>query len=390
MESPLPDDTTPPAAARSSVLIVDDDALLRETMHTVLADEGYLVIEAEDGVAACDCCDAALPNLIVVDARMPRMDGYTLCRELRSRPATAHVPILMVTALNDRASIAAAYEAGATDFIAKPFDWLILTHRIRYMLRTADMVEVLRSSEAWLRAAKDAAEAADRAKSEFLGNMSHELRTPLNAVIGFSRLMRDGLHGPLDPRYQDFAKIIADSGAHLLELIDDILAMARASPGSLELVVREVQVADIVTSSLDIVRLLAAEAGVSCTSQIDPDVDTVHADPARLRQVLVNLLSNAIKFTDPGGAVGLTVRREPDGGFAVHVADTGIGISADKIALALEPFGQVEQGLSRRHPGIGLGLPLAQRLVELHGGTIELASEPGLGTMVTARFPPVR
>src|ERR1019366_8296476 len=102
MESPLPDDTTPPAAARSSVLIVDDDALLRETMHTVLADEGYLVIEAEDGVAACDCCDAALPNLIVVDARMPRMDGYTLCRELRSRPATAHVPILMVTALNDR------------------------------------------------------------------------------------------------------------------------------------------------------------------------------------------------------------------------------------------------------------------------------------------------
>ena len=153
---------------------------------------------------------------------------------------------------------------------------------------------------------------------------------------------------------------------------------------------REVQVADIVTSSLDIVRLLAAEAGVSCTSQIDPDVDTVHADPARLRQVLVNLLSNAIKFTDPGGAVGLTVRREPDGGFAVHVADTGIGISADKIALALEPFGQVEQGLSRRHPGIGLGLPLARRLVELHGGTIELASEPGLGTMVTARFPPVR
>jgi two-component system cell cycle sensor histidine kinase PleC len=293
----------------------------------------------------------------------------------------------MVTGLDDRTSIAAAYEAGATDFIAKPFDWLVLTHRIRYMLRTADMLAVLRSSEAWLRAAKEAAEAADRAKSDFLGNMSHELRTPLNAVIGFSGMIRDELHGPLDPRYLDFAKIIADSGAHLLGLIDDILTMARVSPGDLELAVREVPIADIVTSSLDMVRLPAAEAQVLFTSEIDPDLDTVCADPARLRQVLVNILSNAIKFTDPQGEVSLTVRREPDGGFALRVADTGIGIAADKMALALEPFGQVEQGLARRHPGIGLGLPLAQRLVELHGGTMEIASQPGQGTTVTARFP---
>ena len=390
MELPLPTDVPPSAAATPLILVVDDDALLRATMCTALEDEGYQVTEAEDGVAACASCDAVLPNLIVADAAMPRMDGFALCRELRSRPAAAHVPILMATGFDDRASIAAAYDAGATDFIAKPFDWLILTHRIRYMLRTADMLEVLRSSEAWLRAAKDAAEAADRAKSDFLGNMSHELRTPLNAVIGFSRLMLDGLHGPLDPRYHDFAKIIADSGEHLLGLIDDILAMARASPGSLDLVVRQTPIADIVSSSLDMVRLPAAEAGVSCSSQLDPDIDTVYADPARLRQILVNLLSNAIKFTEPPGAISLTVRRQPDGGFAVHVADTGIGIAADKIALALEPFGQVEQGLSRRHAGIGLGLPLAQRLVELHGGTIEITSEPGLGTMVTARFPPAR
>ena len=402
MQPPLPTDLPPSAAATPSILptasilptptilVVDDDSLLRVTMCTALEDEGYHVTEAEDGVAACASCDAALPDLIVVDAAMPRMDGFALCRELRSRPAAAHVPILMVTGLDDRTSIAAAYEAGATDFIAKPFDWLVLTHRIRYMLRTADMLAVLRSSEAWLRAAKDAAEAADRAKSDFLGNMSHELRTPLNAVIGFSGMIRDELHGPLDPRYLDFAKIIADSGAHLLGLIDDILTMARVSPGDLELAVREVPIADIVTSSLDMVRLPAAEAQVLFTSEIDPDLDTVCADPARLRQVLVNILSNAIKFTDPQGEVSLTVRREPDGGFALRVADTGIGIAADKMALALEPFGQVEQGLARRHPGIGLGLPLAQRLVELHGGTMEIASQPGQGTTVTARFPPMQ
>jgi two-component system cell cycle sensor histidine kinase PleC len=138
------------------------------------------------------------------------------------------------------------------------------------------------------------------------------------------------------------------------------------------------------------VRLPANQAGVLCTSEIDPDLDTVRADPARLRQILVNLLSNAIKFTDPQGAVSVTLRREPDGGFALRVADTGIGIAADKMALALEPFGQVEQGLARRHPGIGLGLPLAQRLVELHGGTMEITSQPGQGTTVTARFPPAQ
>ena len=198
---------------------------------------------------------------------------------------------------------------------------------------------------------------------------------------------RQLVHGPLDPRYLDFAKIIADSGAHLLGLIDDILTMARVSPGDLELAVREVPIADIVTSSLDMVRLPAAEAQVLFTSEIDPHLDTVRADPARLRHVLVNILSNAVKFTDPQGEVSLTVRREPDGGFALRVADTGIGIAADKMALALEPFGQVEQGLARRHPGIGLGLPLAQRLVELHGGTMEIASQPGQGTTVTARFP---
>jgi signal transduction histidine kinase len=388
MESLLSGEMPRPAAAPVSILVVDDDALLRETMRTALQDEGYRVVEAADGVAACTRCEAALPNLIVTDAAMPRMDGFTLCRALRSRPAAAHVPILIVTGFDDRASIAAAYEAGATDFIAKPFDWLILTHRIRYMLRTAEMLDVLRSSEAWLRAAKDAAEAADRAKTEFLGNMSHELRTPLNAVIGFSTMMRDELHGPLDPRYQEYAKIIADSGTHLLGLINDVLTMARASPADLDLAVQQVRIADIVASSLDMVRLPATEAGVLCTTEIDPDLDTVCADPARLRQVLVNLLSNAIKFTDPHGAVSVTARREPDGGFALRVADTGIGIAADKIAVALQPFGQVEQGLARRHPGIGLGLPLAQRIVELHGGMMEIASEPGQGTTVTARFPP--
>ena len=373
--------------AIAPILVVDDDASLRRTMHQILVSDGYGVIDAADGVEAAALCEAAVPSLIVVDAQMPRMDGFALCRSLRRRPASAHVPILMMTGLNDRESITAAYDAGATDFIAKPFDWLIFSHRIRYMLRTAEMVEAVRQSEGRLRVAKDAAEAADRAKTDFLANMSHELRTPLSAIIGFAAVMRDGLHGKLDPRYAECAQIINDSGLHLLAMIDDILAMAQTARGELPYVEETVRVADIVALSLDIVRPMAQQGGVTCHIEIAPGVETMHGDPGKLRRVLINLLTNAVKFTEPGGSVWLRARREADGTMALSVADTGIGIPPDKMELVMQPFGQVDSSPSRRHQGVGLGLPLAKRLVELHGGTMAIASTPGKGTIVTVRFP---
>ena len=373
--------------ASALILVVDDDAGLRDTIHEILVSEGYSVIDAADGVEAAALCDATVPSLIVVDAQMPRMDGFALCRELRRRPASAHLPILMMTGLNDRESIAAAYEAGATDFIAKPFDWLIFCHRIRYMLRTAQMVEAVRQSEERLRVAKEAAEAAGRAKTDFLANMSHELRTPLSAVIGFAAVMRDGLHGKLDPQYAECAQIINDSGLHLLAMIDDILAMAQTASADPLYAEETVRVADIVALSLDIVRPLAQQGGVVCQAEIAPGVETMRGDPAKLRRVLINLLTNAIKFTESGGLVRLRAQREAGGAIALSVADTGIGIPADKLDLVMQPFGQVDSSLSRKHQGVGLGLPLAQRLVELHGGAMAIVSTPGKGTTVTARFP---
>src|SRR5206468_2701488 len=197
----------------------------------------------------CRLYEERRPDLLLVDVIMPRMDGFELCRELRSRLASAYVPIVVATGLDDVPSITRAYDAGATDFIPKPVNWLVLNHRIRYILRASRAFEELRRNQQHLIAAKDAAEAASRSKSEFLANMSHELRTPLNAIIGFSGMMSDRMFGPLDEKYHEYANIIGTSGQHLLAIITDILDLARADADKLLLAEEEVDIADVVKLS---------------------------------------------------------------------------------------------------------------------------------------------
>ena len=372
------------------ILIVDDDPIVRSLMRDALEDEGFSVVEAEDGVEACRVCEERLPVLLVVDVVMPQMDGFELCRELRNRPATKDVPILIATGLDDLHSVAKAYDAGATDFIAKPLNWLILNHRIRYMLRAARAFNELRQNQERLRTAKEEAEAANRAKSEFLTNMSHELRTPLNAIIGFSSMMNGQLAGPLGTQYLEYTKIIVESATHLLAIINDILDVARAETGRLKLSEEEVDIADIVSLSAGMIRTLAEKAEVECSFEVADDLPLFWGDPTKMRQILINLLTNAIKFTPAGGEVRLTAKQEQNGAINFLIKDTGIGIPADKMAIALAPFGQVDSSLARRYDGVGLGLPLTKRLLELHDGTLEIISEPGRGTEVTALLPPAR
>jgi PAS domain S-box-containing protein len=230
------------------------------------------------------------------------------------------------------------------------------------------------------------AEAASRAKSEFVSRMSHELRTPLNAMIGFAQLLGLDREPALAPHQRDWTQQIQRAGWHLLELINETLDLARIESGAVQLKPEAVELAPLVAACQSLVATPAAERGVALVVQCDPAVPAVMADPTRLKQVLTNLLSNAVKYNRAGGSVRLTTAPAPDGGVAIAVRDTGLGMTREQLDALFQPYNR----LGREGSGIegtGIGLVISRRLTELMGGTLEVDSVAGQGSVFTVRLP---
>ncbi|MDX1575591.1 MAG: PAS-domain containing protein, partial [Kiloniellales bacterium] len=258
-------------------------------------------------------------------------------------------------------------------------------------IATYDDVSEAYRAELALRAAKDEAEVASRAKSDFLAGVSHELRTPLNAIIGFSEVMQNEMFGPIgDRHYKDYAADIHDSGHHLLSLINDILDLSKIEAGKFELHETTMTVSDTVEAALRLVEQRADKAGVELVRTVTPQLPRLYADGRALKQVLLNLLTNAVKFTPEGGRVTIGAELGAGGDLVLTVADSGVGMSAEDLEQALTPFGQADSDIARQQEGTGLGLPLSKHLVELHGGSLTIESTPGAGTTVRASFPAAR
>jgi two-component system cell cycle sensor histidine kinase PleC len=256
-----------------------------------------------------------------------------------------------------------------------------------YAALVADAVIRQRAREAE-HAARVEAELASKIKSEFIANMSHELRTPLSTVIGFAKLIGESERRHLSgEQIVEYASLIRDAATHLLAVINDILDISKMQSGRYTLDAREVRLQDILQSSLATFGQNATDLGVSLEGRIDTDVPAVRGDPDKLQQVFNNLISNSVKFTPPGGSVHVSAVALPDGGAAVSIRDTGVGMTREEIAVALTPFAQVDAGLARWREGAGLGLPIAKALVQLHGGMLEIRSAKSLGTEVAVTLP---
>ena len=375
---------------RPTVLIVDDDAIARLLAREALELSGWLVEEAENGRLGVDAFVQHHPDLVLLDIMMPEMDGFAVCTELRRLPEGTHTPILIMTGLEDYQSITQAYDVGATDFIVKPINGLLLGHRVRYMLRAGQAMRDLRDSQEKLVQARDAALEGTRLKSEFLAMISHEIRTPMNGIIGMDELLLDT---ELSSEQRDCAETIKDSAKALLEIVNDILDFSKLDAGRATVNREEFVLSRVVGDSLAMFRERAQEKGLALRRDITSSVPTtLWGDPAHIGRLLSVLLSNAVKFTERG-EICLQVQPAPQsseapmsgqrigvGRLRFTVTDTGIGISESDALRLFQPFVQVDGSYRRKYGGTGLGLALAKQLVELMGGTMEFESTPGKGS----------
>jgi signal transduction histidine kinase len=253
-------------------------------------------------------------------------------------------------------------------------------------LKIADRTREIADKSRELEAANRQLEAASRHKSEFLANMSHELRTPLNAIIGFSEVLQERMFGELNAKQAEYIEDILSSGRHLLSLINDILDLSKVEAGRMELQLGRFDLPSALDGALTLVRERATRHGITLDLAVDPRLDDVVGDERKVRQVVLNLLSNAVKFTGEGGRVGVAAVRR-DGEVEVSVSDTGIGIAAEDQPAIFEEFRQVGSDYTRKREGTGLGLTLARKFVELHGGRIWVASEVGKGSTFAFTLP---
>jgi len=320
-------------------------------------------------------------ELLVFETEHKRKDGSRYPVEVHLQLSRAESPAVFVAILADITRRKAAEEE-----LKRRIDELEDTKAAmeRQNYEVAQLAEELAI-------ARDQAEAANRAKSEFLATMSHELRTPLNAIIGFSEIIETEALGPTgNDRYREYAGDIHISGQHLLELINDILDLSKVESGMEELHEEVIDIAEIVQSVVMLVRQRAERQGVELVLELDGRFARLRADRRKVKQILVNLLANAVKFTETGGRVTINGWSQSESGCVFQVVDTGIGIALDDIPKALSQFGQIDSSRARQHEGTGLGLPLAKALIEMHGGSLDLQSKVGVGTTVTVRFPAER
>ena len=378
-----------------SVLIVDDDCGFAQSLAGQLGSKGYAALYAatagralavlRDPPAIGDAVPVAL-----IDGRLGGgVSGVDLIPRLRIEQPEL-ICVLMTADLDSQTAIA-ALRRGAYDYIDKSCDANAL---FAVLDRCFDRVALLRERAAAyqaLRLAKEEAEAASRGKSSFLATMSHELRTPLNAIIGFSEMMLHEVLGTIgNEQYRAYVADIHESGTHLLRIINDILDLSKAEAGKLELHEDVFDLRQTVRSVRQLVSNRIRSGELLLRIDLPADLPPLCADERKTKQVLLNLLTNAVKFTPPGGTVTIAGRFDRETGLTLTVSDTGIGIAPHDLGRVLEPFEQVDTALTRSHQGTGLGLPLVKAIMDLHGGTLDLASEPGAGTRVSITFPPRR
>ncbi|WP_421658759.1 response regulator [Leptothermofonsia sp. ETS-13] len=404
------------------VLVADDDEPSRIYFSRQLRQYNLNVTAIENGSQVIRWLKKQPFDLILLDILMPELNGFQTLEMIKTDPDFSHIPVIMVSGLDDLDSLIRCIELGAEDYLFKPLNPVLLKARINACLERKWLRDQEKSYLEQLQAEKAAAESANRAKSVFLANMSHELRTPLNAIIGYSEILREDLQETNASLVPDLDKI-RSSGKHLLGLINDILDISKIEAGKMDLYLEHFDIPSLIQEIAQTTQPWIEKNGSTLNVYCAEDLGTMYTDLSKVRQILLNLLSNAAKFTEKG-TVRLVVERNQEAGDRIQgsgvrdwglrarsgeisitqnsnlkpqnsptphitftVSDTGIGISPGQQETIFEAFNQGDNSSTRKYGGTGLGLALSQRFCQMLGGTLSVESTPGQGSTFTVSLP---
>jgi two-component system sensor histidine kinase/response regulator len=360
------------------LLVVDDDPIMLEFARGQLDHPGGEIVTASDGEEALAILERDCGfDLVLSDLEMPRMNGFALVDAIRRDPRLAHLPVVVITSRDDVFAIDRAYEVGATSFTTKPVNWRLLGYQLRYVLRAARM-------ESQMRLAHARADQADRLKESLLALLQHETRTPLNAIIGYSELMQATLAPTGDPRA--YVDNIVEAARGLNDTLRRVFTFAQLTAETIALDREIVRAADLVEEEAHRRRRAAAAAGIAVCVDADPDL-FLNVDSRQIAAALGELTANALRFAPAGTTVTLSARLHAERDVRLEVSDSGPGLDDETAARCREPFMQAENALVRRTSGLGLGLPTARRIAEMHGGALTLSPRPGGGLSAALVLP---
>lgn len=363
------------------VLVVDDAPENLSMVSSILTFEGYEVRAANSGRRALLAIEDVTPDLILLDVKMPEMDGFETCVRLKEKPALKDVPIVFMSGLQEIEAKVKGFDSGAIDYVSKPFEPQELLARVATHIGLAQ-------AKRQIAEANERLKELDRMKSSFIASVNHELRTPLNAIIGFTGVVLEGMCGDITELQEDHLKRVLRAAKHLLAMIMEIIDVSQIEGGAYHAELQPVHIPELIEEALDSVRPQAQIKRVHLEYACPEDL-TILTDRRRLLQCLVNYLSNAVRYTDEGG-VDLQVAEDGDA-VEFKVVDTGIGFTEDEAKTLFSAFVRLQSAKEKLKEGTGLGLFVTKRIAEeVLQGTVSAAPNEERGSTFTLRIPRTR
>ncbi len=378
------------------ILIVDDTPVNLDTISTVLNDAGYEIAIATSGEKALQLLQRRSPDLILLDVRMPGIDGFETCQRIKANPKTCDIPVIFMTSLIDINNKIKGFSCGAVDYISKPFQEQEILARVKthinLHLLTQNLEQQVAQQTASLRIANEALTNANISKRSFLLTMSKEIRTPINTILRLTERLQEQTTGIFNAQQVEDLADIDRNGNQLFALINNTLKLANIESGELQLEIDPIDIEELCKSCLLAIKAQAEKKNIELILNIESPIPPISIDERHIRQIIINLLNNAVKFTTVGSVTlsvttGQLTDQENIPCVRMAIADTGIGIASENIKQLFQPFVQINDALGERPEGNGLGLILAKQIVELHGGQISVYSIENVGSCFTIELP---